>query len=347
MNKIERREFLATIACASTATSVVLRSAAGYSFASASLFVAAPASAAELAWDLNVVAAESFYHSALYYAIDNKLFENAGIHIARLQQGLPGKDVIQGFASGSFDIAVTGVPPQGVFYGRGIPVKVLLYLGHSEATQVIALKPGIVKPNDLRGKILAISGIGSMSEVYARIALSIEGIDAHKDTTIKPMNQAQMVQLASLGQLDAVALWPPYSTLVRRDHPDAKVIVNVVDEWRKHYRTRRGAPSHGLVVRQEALDKHRAGCKAFAEALTEGLRAVRAKPALIAELINKYEKLEPAVIEASLKESPPQFSNGLEREDQDNAIRVWDAMYKFNYIDKPVGRDIFLDILRT
>jgi len=77
------------------------------------------------------------------------------------------------------------------------------------------------------------------------------------------------------------------------------------------------------------------------------LRAVRAKPALITELINKYEKLEPAVIEASLKESPPLFSNGLEQEDQDNAIRVWDAMYKFNYIDKPVGRDIFLDILRT
>lgn len=331
---VSRRDFLRT------------GSAIGFSFASASLLIGA-ANAAGPTWDANVVAAESFYHSALYYAIDNKLFESAGIHIARLQQGLPGKDVIQGFASGSFDIAVTGVPPQGVFYGRGIPIKVLMYLGHSEATQVIAVKPGITKPSDLRGKILAVSGIGSMSEVYSRIALSFQGLDAQKDAQLKPMNQQQMIQLASLGQLDAMAIWPPYSTLVRRDHPDAKIVLNVVDAWRSRFRTKRGAPSHGVVVRQSALDTHRSQCKAFAEAMLTGLRAVRSNPALISQLIAKYEKLEPAVIDSSLKESPPQFSNGLEGEDQDNAIRVWDEMHRLGYIDKPVGRDIFLDILKA
>src|SRR5579872_632829 len=181
---------------------------AGFSVATGTLAIGRAASAAPAApWEVNVVAAESFYHAALYYAIDNKLFDNAGIKIARLWEGLPGKDVITGFASGSFDIAITGVPPQGVFYGRGIPIKVVMYLGNSEATQVLGLKPGINKPDDLRGKVMGVSGIGSMSEVYSRIALSFSGIDDHKDTSLKPMNQQQMVQLASLGQLDAVALW--------------------------------------------------------------------------------------------------------------------------------------------
>ncbi|GAC1548236.1 MAG: hypothetical protein NVS2B17_32880 [Candidatus Velthaea sp.] len=321
-------------------------SAIGFSFASGSLVIGR-AGAAEAVWEANVVAAESFYHSALYYAIDNKLFDNAGIHIARLQQGLPGKDVIQGFASGSFDIAVTGVPPQGVFYGRGIPIKVLMYLGHSEATQVIALKPGITKPADLRGKVLAVSGIGSMSEVYSRIALSFQGLDSAKDTQLKPMNQQQMLQLASLGQLDAIAVWPPYTTIVRRDNPGAKVVVNVVDAWRGHYHTKRGAPSHGVVVSQSALAAHRPQCKAFAEAMLTALRAVHNNPVLISQLIAKYEKVDPSIIDASLKASPPLFSNGLEREDQDNAVRVWDQMQRMGYIDKPVGRDIFLDILKT
>jgi ABC-type nitrate/sulfonate/bicarbonate transport system substrate-binding protein len=318
---------------------------AGFSLATGTLTLSRPAMAAP--WEANVVAAESFYHAALYYAIDNKLFENAGIKIARLWQGLPGKDVITGFASGSFDIAVTGCPPQGVFWGRGIPIKVVMYLGNSEQTQVIALKPGIAKPDDLRGKILAVSGIGSMSEVYSRMALYFNGIDDHKDTTMKPMNQQQMVQLASLGQLDAVALWPPYTTVIRREHPEAKVVANAVDAWKKEYKTRRGAPSHGLVIRQSALDAHKPECKAFAQALYAGVQAVKNKPELIAEEIAKYEKLQPEIIVASQKEAPVVWSNGLEKEDMDNAIRVWELMYKFNYSDKPVTRDIFYDILKS
>ena len=320
---------------------------AGFSVATGTLALGIPTRAAGAPWEVNVVAAESFYHAALYYAIDNKLFENAGIKIARLWQGLSGKDVITGFASGSFDIAVTGVPPQGVFWGRGIPIRVVMYLGNSEQTQVIALKPGITKPDDLRGKILAVSGIGSMSEVYSRIALYFNGLDDHKDTTLKPMNQQQMVQLASLGQLDAVALWPPYTTVIRKEHPEAKVVVNAVDAWKKEYRTRRGAPSHGLVIRQSALDAHRAECKAFAQALSAAVQAVKNKPQLIADEIAKYEKLSPEIIVASMSEAPVVWSNGLEKEDMDNAMRVWDLMYKFDYSDKPVTRDIFYDILRS
>jgi NitT/TauT family transport system substrate-binding protein len=320
---------------------------AGFSFATGALTIGSSVRAAGQPWNVNVVAAESFYHSALYYAVDNNLFENAGIHIDRLQQGLPGKDVIQGFASGSFDLAVTGVPPQGVFWARGIPIKVLMYLGHSEQTEVLALKPGINKPDDLRGKVMAVSGIGSMSEVYSNIALRFSGIDAHKDTVLKPMNQAQMVQLAALGQLDAVAVWPPYTTLIRRDHPDAKVVVNAVDAWKKQYHTRRGAPSHGLVVRQAALDEHRPQVKAFAQALYAGVQAVRGKPQLIADEISKHEKLERDVILASMKESPPQFSDGLEQQDEENALRVWELMAQMGYSDKPVSRDIFLNILKT
>ena len=320
--------------------------ALGFSFAGGTLCLSRPALAAS-PWEVNVVSAESFYHAALYYAVDNKLFDNAGIKIARLWQGLPGKDVITGFASGSFDIAVTGVPPQGVFYGRGIPIKVVMYLGNSEATQVLGLKPGINNPSDLRGKVMGVSGIGSMSEVYSRIALSFAGIDDHKDTSLKPMNQQQMVQLASLGQLDAVALWPPYTTIIRRDHPEAKIVINAADAWRKQYRTRRGAPSHGLVIRQSALDAHPAECKAFAQALNAGVQAVKNNPKLIAEEISKYEKVEPGLIEASIRESPPQWSNGLEKEDMDNALRVWDLMYKMEYSDKPVARDIFFDILKS
>jgi NitT/TauT family transport system substrate-binding protein len=321
---------------------------AGFSVATGTLAIGRAAGAAPAApWEVNVVAAESFYHAALYYAIDNKLFENAGIKIARLWEGLPGKDVITGFASGSFDIAVTGVPPQGVFYGRGIPIKTVLFLGNSEQSQVIALKPGIEKPADLKGKVLAVSGIGSMSEVYCRLGLYFNGIDDHTDCTIKPMNQQTMVQLAALKQLDAVALWPPYTTVIRHDHPDAKVVVNVVEAWKKHFNSTRGAPSHGLVMRQAALDAHHAQCKAFAQALNAGIAAVKGKPELIAQEISKYEKLQPDIILASEREFPVEWSNGLDKADQDNAIRVWDLMHKFGYIDKPVGRDIFYDILNT
>jgi len=319
---------------------------AGFSLATGTLALGRPALAAN-PWEVNVVAAESFYHAALYYAIDNKLFENAGIKIARLWEGLPGKDVITGFASGSFDIAVTGVPPQGVFYGRGIPIKVVMYLGNSEQSQVIALKPGISAPADLKGKLLAVSGVGSMSEVYCRTALFFEGLDDHKDCVLKPMNQQTMVQLAALKQLDAVALWPPYTTIMRHNHPDAKVVVNVVETWKKHYNSQRGAPSHGLVIRQGAIDSHRAECKAFAQALHAGVQAVKGKPELIAQEINKYEKLPTDIVVASQREFPVEWSNGLESVDEDNAIRVWDLMHQFGYMDKPVGRDIFYDILKT
>jgi NitT/TauT family transport system substrate-binding protein len=318
---------------------------AGFSLATGTLAIGRPAVAAP--WEVNVVAAESFYHAALYYAIDNKLFENAGIKIARLWEGLPGKDVITGFASGSFDIAVTGVPPQGVFFGRGIPIKVVTYLGNSEQSQVIALKPGIAKAADLKGKLLAVSGVGSMSEVYCRTALFFEGLDDHNDCTLKPMNQQTMIQLAALKQLDAVALWPPYTTIIRRDHPDAKVVVNVVEAWKQHFKSQRGAPSHGLVIRQAALDSHHSECKAFAQALNAGVQAVKGKPELIATEINKYEKLPVDVVVASQREFPVEWSNGLEAVDEDNAIRVWDLMHQFGYIDKSVGREIFYDILKS
>lgn len=186
-----------------------------------------------------------------------------------------------------------------------------------------------------------------MSEVYCRLALVFSGIDPHKDTVMKPMNQQQMVQLAALKQLDAVSLWPPYTTVIRHDHPDAQVVASVVDAWEKHFKSKRGAPSHGLVIRQPALEAHPAECKAFAQALHAGVLAVKGKPDLIAQEISKYEKLQPEIIVASEREFPVEWSNGLESADQDNALRVWDLMHQYGYIDKKVGADIFYDILKA
>lgn len=336
MGGITRRQFLQA------------GTAIGFSLAGGSLIIGCAPGGGKAdgkGMEVNAVSASSFYHTAFYYAIDNGLFEKRNIKIKSLQQGLGGKEVIQGFASGQIDIAITGVGPQGVFLGKKMPMKILNYLGHSEDTEVVAARPGLTSVADLKGKVVGVSGIGSMSEVLGRIALEQSGFDLHKDAQIKPMTAAQMVQLGTLGQIDAAILWPPYNTTMRSEVQGARALLNVPRVWKEKFKTRRGAPSHGIVVRDELLTKALEPVKAFVQVVREGIEKVQGNHALMRDLIVKWEKFKPELAEKSLQESQPQFSGDLTQEDMDNAIRVWDHMYKWKYMDAPPDRNVFYDIL--
>ena len=289
---------------------------------------------------VRITGATGFGVAPLYYALDHDLFKKNGINVTQFAHGLAGKDVMTTFASGAVDVAVTGAGPMGVFYGAGIPAKVVSFIAESEVT-LVALRPEIKGVQDLRGKTIGSSGIGSLTEVTGRMSATLVGFDTQKDAVTKPLDAPTMLSLAKLGQLDAVIVWPPITEVMLREIPGAHRVFNASDVWRKSFKTESIFPFHGLMIRQELLDRYPQKMQRMAEILAESGEYLNAHPEETARLVVKFEKLSPEDVASAMKFDPPKFTGRLTPEIKANAMRLWDFMYRNKYMDKPVDEGIF------
>lgn len=298
------------------------------------------AQAADDSVNVRITGATGFGVAPLYYALDHDLFKKNGINVVTFAHGLGGKEVMTTFASGAVDVAVTGVGPMGVFYGAGIPAKVLSFIAESEVT-LVAFRPEIKSIEDLRGKTIAASGIGSLTEVTGRMAATLIGFDTRKDAITKPLSAPTMLSLAKLGQLDAAIVWPPITQVMLREIEGAHRVFNASDVWRETFKTQSIFPFHGLMIRQELLDRHPQKMQRMAEILAEAGQYLNAHPKETARLLVKFERLARADIESALESDPPKFTGRLTPEIRANAARLWRFMYENKYMDKPVDDGIF------
>jgi NitT/TauT family transport system substrate-binding protein len=103
--------------------------------------------------------------------------------------------------------ALAGAPVKAVFVMNDKPFYVLY--GRPDL--------GIQKSDDLKGKKIAVTGVGSMTELAARAMVKHFGMNPDRDVTILAMGGGTNVWSAiQSGSVEAAILWPPFDVVASK-----------------------------------------------------------------------------------------------------------------------------------
>src|ERR1700757_89120 len=144
---------------------------------------------------------------------------------------------------------------------------------------------------DLKGKVVAISRLGGVTELGARVVLEKLGLNPKDMTMIQAGADAQRIPAVQSGNAAATVIAPPglFAAVAR----GLRVMVDLTDSGIKY-------PTSIFFVTRSYLTQNRPAVKRFLMALTEGLHVYAHKRDFVLQVMKKYTKLdEPDVLNKS------------------------------------------------
>jgi len=231
----------------------------------------------------------------VFAAKEEGIFARHGID-AELQLLNNGAVITAGLAGNSIDVGTLAPPVFLQAVDGGIELVALTGLGvltrDMKAAGVVARTGSdIHEAKDFIGKRVAVSGIGSISQVLFREWLAQHKVSAQKVNFVE-VSYATMPDVLKSGNIDAAII----------PEPQLSRIVNAGTGYVASYyfgETAQGTVSMLTAARRDWADKNRAAVKGIQEAIAEAGDFVRAHPEKAREYIGKYLKLPPVMIEGT------------------------------------------------
>ena len=149
----------------------------------------------------------------------------------------------------------------------------------------------IQTPADLKGKVVAISRLGGVTELAARLTLEKLGLNPKDMTLIQAGPDAQRIPAVQSGKVAATVIAPPglFAAVAR----GLRVLVDLTDLGIKY-------PTSVFFVTRAYLTQNRAAVKKFLMAFTEGLHLYAHRKDFVLQVMKKYTKLDdPEVLSTS------------------------------------------------
>jgi NitT/TauT family transport system substrate-binding protein len=184
----------------------------------------------------------------------------------------------------SGSVEFSAVPLAGLTTAlRGAPLK-LLFVHFDKPQHELFAKPELQGIKSLRGKKIAVAGIGAIGDVILREYLIVNGIDAGHDVTILGIG-APETRLASLlsGTVDAAVLIAPY-TLNAKEAGFRGLVA-----FKDHNFV---LPSGGIVARDELLRTDPATVEKFMRASLMGFLFCRENRAEAIKVLVRNLKID-------------------------------------------------------
>jgi NitT/TauT family transport system substrate-binding protein len=151
----------------------------------------------------------------LWIAQDRGIFKKNGLDVELIFiEG--GSRVVQAMVAGDTPIAHVGATPVALGNLRGADLVLLAATVNKILFQFFTAK-GVSRPEELKGKRVAISRFGSGSEFALRVALRELGREANKDVAVLQLGTtpARMAALES-GSIHGTVLLPPETMLAKK-----------------------------------------------------------------------------------------------------------------------------------
>jgi ABC-type nitrate/sulfonate/bicarbonate transport system substrate-binding protein len=151
-----------------------------------------------------------------YIAREKKFYLDEGLDVTSIF--VQGRALsIQVLTAGSVDFSLaTGSGTRAAL--AGAPVKAIFVM-NDKPFYVLYGRPdlGIQKSDDLKGKKIAVTGVGSMTELAARAMVRHFGMNPDKDVTILAIGGGTNVWSAiQSGSVEAAILWPPFDVIANK-----------------------------------------------------------------------------------------------------------------------------------
>ncbi|HEY4104656.1 MAG TPA: ABC transporter substrate-binding protein [Polyangiaceae bacterium] len=158
------------------------------------------------------------------------------------------------FAAGSLDGAAIAAGDAINVVEANPDVRIVLFSDLSDGADMVLALPPILRPEDLRGKVVG-TNLGGFGELFVRRMLDDHGVPA-AEVRVVNVDAAQAVERLLSGELSAVHTWEPYASRARA--AGARVLYTSHDAP--------GLVLDGFVFAGDTLRGHPRAVKAFVRA---------------------------------------------------------------------------------
>ncbi len=141
---------------------------------------------------------------------------------------IPQKDRHLAIASGDIQCAATTVETWIVWNASGVATKQIFQMDKSYGADGMAVRNGVQKITDLKGKTVAASAPGTAPYFTLAWFLKKNGLSV-KDVTVVNLEPGPAAQAFVAGQNDAAMTYEPYLSTVRSNPAAGKIIATTLD----------------------------------------------------------------------------------------------------------------------
>lgn len=261
------------------------------------------------------------HHLPLWVALDEGFFRDEGLAVEVAGVFRNGSELVSAFRAGDFDVAYVGQAPATIAAARGTAGLEFLALVNAEGSEIIVRADGPLRSvADLRGKTIAIPGIGSVQDLLVRKALRAAGIDDASAKVIV-LRAPEMEAALRDGQIDAFIAWEPHPARARASGA-GRTLVSSRRIWPGH-------PCCVLVAGKRFVAAHRATVAAVARAHRRAIAFIRERPEQAIAVAVRYTGFDAAIVRDALAHVA--YEDRLSRADEEEVVRALGAL---GYIDR-------------
>lgn len=231
--------------------------------------------------------------AVLFVTRDAKIFEKHGLDVD-IGFVAGGPVTIQALLAGDVHVAVMAGPAAVAAKLKGADTVIIMGLIHT-MDHVIFAQPTIKRPEDLKGKKVAVARFASADDFAARFALRKWGLSPERDVAFLQFGE-QGARLAALkaGGVDATLIQPPLTAVARK--AGLTELAALADLEINYLGT--------SVVTTQALIKNREDLiRRFVRAFVEGIHFYKTNRAASLASIAKFMRLEdPEALEETYRQ---------------------------------------------
>lgn len=261
------------------------------------------------------------HHLPLWVGLERGYFQAEGLDVQLAGAFRTGAELVSAFGAGDLDAAYVGQAPVTMAVARRTADIQVLALVNAEGSEIVVRAGDPARRlEDLRGRTLAIPGIGSVQDLLVRKALSAAGLaDSVKVIVLRA---PEMGPALKSGQIDAFIAWEPHGAQARV-HGDARTLVPSRAIWKGH-------PCCVLAVGRAFLAARPGAAGALRRAHRRAIESIRADPAAALATAARHTGLEEPVLRAALAEVAYEWR--LSEADELEMVRSLAAL---GYVDAP------------
>jgi NitT/TauT family transport system substrate-binding protein len=210
-------------------------------------------------------------------------------------------EISAGLLKGDFDIAAIPCNLAAVLFNKTQGKLKLAGINTLGVLYIIETGDGIKTVEDLRGRTIYSTGLGTTPQYTLNYLLSAYGLDPEKDVTIEYKTEATEVAALLSEAEDAVAMLPqPYVTTVMMNNEKVRIALDVAKEWEAVNKDGSSVVTGVVVVRSDFLESNKDAVDAFLTEYTNSAAFVNENIEEASALVEKFDIFKAAVIKKAI-----------------------------------------------
>ena len=210
-------------------------------------------------------------------------------------------EISTGLIKGDFDIAAVPCNLASVLYNNTKGQIKLAGVNTLGVLYIVETGDTIHSVEDLKGKTIYSTGLGTTPQFTLNYLLTAYGIDPEKDVTIEYKTEATEVAAMLSDSDNAVAMLPqPYVTTVMMNNDKVRIALDVAKEWDAVSEDGSSVVTGVVVVRSDFLENNKAAVDAFMDEYNTSAEFANDDIEKTSELVEEFGIFKAAVIKQAL-----------------------------------------------